>query len=78
MDIKERFQKIVGEKFVADGSAERYIYAQDMTENPPCEPLLIVMPDTVDEIQEIVKLANETKTPLIPFVTGQNVGGLTI
>jgi len=78
MGIKERLQEIVGEGFVNDGAAERYIYSQDMTENITREPIAIVMPETVEEIQSIIKMANETKTPLIPYVTGQNVGGLTI
>ncbi len=78
MDLKQRFEKILGTKFVTDGAGERYIYSFDMTENPPKKPLMIVMPSTVEEIQQILQLANETLTPLIPFVTGQSVGGLTI
>lgn len=78
MDIKKRFENIVGAKYVADGVGERYIYSFDMTENLAREPLMIVMPSSVEEVQKIIELANETLTPLIPFVTGQNVGGLTI
>ncbi len=78
MSIRERLSKIVGEKYVKDGLGERYVYSFDMTENPPIQPAAIVMPSTVEEIQEIVKFANETKTPLVPFVTGQSVSGLTI
>ena len=78
MDIKQRFENIVGPKYVADGFGERYIYSFDMTENSPKKPLMIVMPSTVEEVQKIIELANETLTPLVPFVTGQNVGGLTI
>ena len=78
MDLKQHFVKILGKEFVTDGEGERYIYSFDMTENPPKKPLMIVMPSTVEEIQQILQLANETLTPLIPFVTGQSVGGLTI
>ncbi len=78
MSIIDRLRKIVGEKHVKDGVGERYVYSFDMTENPPQQPIAIVMPTTAEEIQDIVKLANETKTPLVPFVAGQNVGGLTI
>ncbi|MDF1538458.1 MAG: FAD-binding oxidoreductase [Candidatus Thorarchaeota archaeon] len=78
MDMKTRLAKIVGPDFVKDGLAERYVYSMDMTENPPKQPAMVVMPSTVKEIQEIIEAANETLTPLIPFVTGQNVGGLTI
>ncbi|MHA2424549.1 MAG: FAD-binding oxidoreductase [Candidatus Thorarchaeota archaeon] len=78
MGLKTRFASIVGEAYVKDGLAERFVYSMDMTENPPRQPAMVVMPSTVDEVQDIIKLANETLTPLIPFVTGQNVGGLTI
>ncbi|RDE15256.1 MAG: hypothetical protein C4K48_04215 [Candidatus Thorarchaeota archaeon] len=78
MDLKSQFQQIVGEQHVADGAGERYVYSFDMTENPSKEPLMVVMPSTVEEVQNIIRLANETRTPLVPFVTGQNVGGLTI
>jgi FAD/FMN-containing dehydrogenase len=78
MSVKERLNQIVGEKYVKDGVGECYVYSFDMTENPPMKPSLVVMPSSVKEVQDIIKLANETKTPLVPFITGQNVGGLTI
>ncbi len=78
MELVDRLTAIVGERFVSDRIPERYLYSYDMTENPPQRPALVVMPGGVDEIQQIVQLANKTKTPLVPFITGQNVGGLTI
>ena len=78
MSIKESLEQIVGPKFVSDKTAERFIYSRDMTENPPHSPSLIVMPDSVEQVQKIIELANEKIIPLVPFVTGQNVGGLTI
>lgn len=70
--------EIVGERSVSDGAAERHTYSLDMTENPPREPLMVVMPASTEEVVQVVRLANETRTPLVPFVAGQNVGGLTI
>lgn len=78
MSLKSKLALIVGENFVSDGAAERYVYSQDITENQRHEPALVVMPATVEEVQRIVLLANEELTPLVPYVTGQNVGGLTI
>ena len=78
MRVIDQLRDLLGAKYVRDGVGERYVYSFDMTENPPNQPIAIVMPSTVEEIQEIVKIANETKTPLVPFVTGQSVGGLTI
>jgi len=55
-----------------------YIYSSDMTENEPSAPDVVVLPESLQEVVEIVKIANEFKIPLIPFATGNNVGGLTI
>ena len=78
MILKDRFVEIVGERFVSNASGDLYLYGSDMTENPPRKPMLVVLPASAEEVQRIVALANETITPLVPFVTGQNVGGLTI
>lgn len=76
--IKERLESIVGSQFVSSASGDLFIYGSDMTENAPRSPSFVVMPENADEIQMIVGLANELLVPLVPFVTGQSVGGLTI
>ncbi|MHA1270869.1 MAG: FAD-binding oxidoreductase [Candidatus Helarchaeota archaeon] len=76
--IKEELIKIVGEQWFSDHPEELLLYSYDMTENDPNEPEFVVMPQTPEEIQAILRLANETKTPVVPFVSGNNVGGLTI
>jgi glycolate oxidase len=68
----------VGPRFVSDASGDLYLYGSDMTENPPMQPAMVVLPATVEEVQKVIGIANDTLTPLVPFVTGQNVGGLTI
>jgi glycolate oxidase len=78
MSIKQKLVSIVGEQYVSDGLAEKYVYSFDMTENPPRRPAMVVMPESVEQLQQIVRTANKEHVPLVPFVTGQNVGGLTI
>lgn len=53
-------------------------YSEDMTENEPHLPDVIVKPTEVDEIVKIIKLANEQKIPITPRAAGTNLGGLTI
>ncbi len=77
-ELTQRLAEIVGNEYVCGDPDTLFIYSQDMTENEPSEPELVVMPDSVEEIQAIVRLANEEKIPLTPFVAGANVGGLTI
>ena len=69
---------IVGEEYVMDGSASLFVYSGDMTENVPHMPEFVVAPITVDEVQKIILLANKEKIPVVPFVSGSNLGGLTI
>ncbi|GAH35187.1 unnamed protein product [marine sediment metagenome] len=68
----------VGEEYVMDNYASLFIYSGDMTENIPHLPEFVVAPLTVEEIQQIVVLANREKIPIVPFVSGANLGGLTI
>jgi len=76
--VKEELEKILGQNWVSDFPEEIQNYSSDMTESLPSEPEFVVMPNTVEEVQAIVEMANEYKIPLVPFVAGANVGGLTI
>ncbi len=40
---------------------------------PPHEPDFVVMPKTTAEVQEIVKLANKEKVPLVPKGAGLGI-----
>ncbi|TFG12806.1 FAD-binding oxidoreductase [Candidatus Thorarchaeota archaeon] len=78
MNIVSELVELLGAHSVSSDPAERYIYSYDMTENKARKPLAVVMPSTTDQVRKIVELANQQKIPLVPFITGQNVGGLTI
>lgn len=69
---------IIGEDYVMDDSASLFVYSGDMTENIPHMPEFVVAPLTVEEVQKIVLLANRAKIPIVPIVSGSNLGGLTI
>ncbi len=76
--IGRALAEIVGESFVRTSEETLFVYSHDMTENEPVMPDAVVMPQSTGEVLAIVKWANETRTPLTPFVAGANVGGLTI
>jgi len=69
---------IVGKDFVSDRKEERYFYARDGGLMPPHEPDFVVMPKTTEEVQEIVKLANREKVPIVPKGSGLALTGLVI
>lgn len=69
--------EIVGEQYVSNKPEELYIYSRDPGLMPPHEPDYVVMPKTTEEVQKIVKLANEEKMPIVPLGGGLVLSGLT-
>jgi len=76
--IVEELKQIAGADHVSTAQADLYFYSQDMTENEPSWPDIVVMPDSVEEIQEVLRLANRERIAVTPYTAGGNVGGLTI
>ncbi|MHA1380107.1 MAG: FAD-binding oxidoreductase [Candidatus Helarchaeota archaeon] len=78
MILIDDLKSIVGEEWVSNRPEELIIYSKDMTENLPHKPDFVVMPNSTEQVQKIVLLANEKKIPITPYVAGANVGGLAI
>lgn len=76
--LVEEVAGILGEPYVMVDPPVLDNYSRDMTVEPPGLPDLVVMPQTVEEVQAVVRIANERKVAIVPFVTGTNLGGLTI
>jgi glycolate oxidase len=71
-------QEIVGKDYVSNDEAILLPYSYDLTWVTPKMPDYVVMPGSVEEIQRILRFANREKIPVIPYVSGTNIGGLTI
>ncbi len=67
---REKLAKIVGAKSVSDKPAALDEYSRDMSFVNAVRPACVVRPASTDEVQEIVRLANETGTPLVPVSSG--------
>ncbi len=78
MRVKQLLESIVGPEKVTDNQEAIHTYSRDQSFVPPCNPDCIVFPHSREELQEIVKQANQTKIPLIPFSSGLNFHGATI
>ncbi|MHA1645786.1 MAG: FAD-binding oxidoreductase, partial [Candidatus Freyarchaeota archaeon] len=74
----EALQKIVGKNYVSDRPEERYYYSSDPSAEEPCTPEFVVLPGSVEEIQEILRLANREKIPVTPRTGGLTLSGLAI
>lgn len=68
---------IVGEKYVTDQPEMLYLYHYDfITAEPEGKCDIVIMPNSAEEVQEIVKIANINKIPIVPWVSGINFGSL--
>ncbi len=57
---------IVGPKYCSDEPSVRVAYSRDSSPAPSQTQGIVVRPGTTEEVQNIVKLANYAKTPIIP------------
>jgi len=76
--IVDELEKAVGSEFVSTNQADLYIYSYDLTPAETNWPDIVVLPQSLEELRAVITLANKEKIPVIPYVAGGNVGGLTI
>lgn len=67
---KDELIRIVGAEDVIDDPETLEGYSRDQSFAPPRRPKLVVKPKNADEVQGIVKWANQTGTPLVPVSSG--------
>jgi len=76
--VYSKLIEIFGGTYVTKKDVDLYPYSQDMTENKPHMPDFVVIPENKGQLVELVKFCNEYSIPIVPYTTGNNVGGLTI
>ena len=67
---KQELAGIVGNDNVSDAPEILEAYSRDESFVRPMKPWFVVKPKNVDEVQGIVKWANQTQTPLVPISSG--------
>jgi FAD/FMN-containing dehydrogenase len=70
MITKENLTQIMGPGQVSQEATALEAYARDMSFVNAVKPRYVVKPKTSQAIQQLVKLANETLTPLVPVSSG--------
>jgi FAD/FMN-containing dehydrogenase len=78
MAIKEDLTGIVGAKNVFDSAEKLKPYSRDNSLSPPSMPSYVAKPKTAEQVQQIVKLANKKKLPVVPCSSGIHFHGDTI
>ena len=70
-------ESVVGEKYVSDEPEITFLYHYDfITAEPEGKCEIAIMPNNAEEVQEIVKIANKYKIPVVPWVSGLNFGSI--
>lgn len=77
-ELKFQLEEIFGKDSVSDKQHDLFIYSSDATELEPSMPDYICLVENTDQVVQVIKLATEHKVPLVPYITGNNIGGLTI
>ncbi|MFX1477797.1 MAG: FAD-binding oxidoreductase [Promethearchaeota archaeon] len=77
-DVYTKLVDIFGSSNVTNKDVNLYPYSYDMTENEPHMPDFVVIPENVNQLVQLVKYCNQFLIPIVPYATGNNVGGLTI
>jgi len=76
--VYDSLVKIVVKDFVSNEPEDLYLYSRDLGAQPPRKVDYVVMPETVEQVQKIVILANERKIPITPMGSGLTVSGLAV
>ena len=77
-DVYEKLVAIFGKENVSDKNVDLYPYSYDMTECEPHMPDFVVIPENNDQLINLVKFCDLNLIPIVPYISGNNVGGLTI
>jgi len=77
-EVKEKLTACLGAEWVSDNPADLIGYGRDFTIFSGERPNLVVLPESTQQVQGIVRIAYEHGVPIVPQTTGFNHGGLTI
>jgi len=78
VSIKQELLKIVGPEHFSDAPKVLDTYSKDFSLAPPGVPNYVVKPKDVQEVQKVIKLANERLIPVVPVSSGVHFHGATI
>jgi len=77
-DIFKSLIEIVGDRGVSNTPEELWFYSRDPGVLAPHRPDYVVAPQTTDQVQKVVQLANREKVPIVPMGNGMALTGLVI
>lgn len=76
--MKKGIARIVGAEHVSDDAKTLEAYSKDCSVSTPRAPNFVVRPGNVEEVQAVVKFANERLIPVMPCSSRARFNGATI
>jgi len=73
--MKAEIERVAGSENVLDDPETLARYSKDHSLSPSRRPDFVVRPKSTEEVQEIVRIANKTRTPVIPASSGAHLYG---
>ncbi len=75
MDLVQRLKEAVGADYVSTSPdiCQAYSYSCFLGRNWVSKPDLVVMPQTTEQVSQVVKLANEFKVPIRFIGVGEKI-----
>jgi FAD/FMN-containing dehydrogenase len=64
--VTERIAAEIGAKRIVTGDARGHAWNEDLGRNPLGEPVAWVRPTSTDEVAAVVRIARQTRTPVVP------------
>lgn len=78
MEIKEKLVEAVGGEYFSDNPEILKNYSKDYSLVSPGMPNYVVEPKDTEELQKIMRLANEHRIPIVPCSSGVHFYGSTV
>ena len=78
MDIYNSLVAIVGKNGVSNSQEELFLYSRDSGAQHPRKVDYVVMPETVEEVQKVLLIANKEKIPITPLGGGFTLSALVV
>jgi FAD/FMN-containing dehydrogenase len=77
-EVVAKLKACVGEDWVSDNPVDLISHGRDFTVFSGERPNIVVLPESKEQIQQIMRIAYGHGIPVVPQTTGFNHGGLTI
>jgi FAD/FMN-containing dehydrogenase len=78
MKKRDKLVEIVGSENFSDDPKALEPYIKDFSPTPPAAPDCAVKPKDAQEVQKVIKFANENSLPVVPISSGVHFHGATI